>query len=92
MIRSSSGNCPPIDLASIPKWDDYTAAKEDIFHNTHTDAAPWCVIRANDKRRTRVNAIRHVLSSIDYAEKDKKLVSRLDPKILGSGAQFFFDA
>ena len=81
-----------IDLAAIAKWDDYTAAKEDIFHHTHTDAAPWTVIRANDKRRTRLNAIRHVLSVLDYAEKDAKVVAKPDPKIIGAGGDFFFNA
>ncbi|MDH3580491.1 MAG: polyphosphate kinase 2 [Hyphomicrobiales bacterium] len=81
-----------IDLAAIEKWDNYTAAKEDIFRHTHTDAAPWTVIRANDKRRTRLNAIRHVLSTLDYAEKDAKVVAKPDPKIIGSGSEFFFNA
>jgi polyphosphate kinase 2 len=81
-----------IDLAAIPKWDAYTEAKEDLFRHTHTDAAPWTVVRANDKRRTRLNAIRHVLSAIDYANKDPDVVSKPDPKLVGSGDAFFFDA
>jgi polyphosphate kinase 2 (PPK2 family) len=43
-----------IDLAAMAKWNDYTKAKEDMFRFTHTAASPWTVIRANDKRRTRL--------------------------------------
>ncbi len=81
-----------IDLAALSKWDDYTAAKKELFHHTHTGAAPWTVIRANDKRRTRLNAMRHVLAGIDYAEKDAAAVAEPDPEIAGSGDAFFFDA
>lgn len=79
-----------IDLAAIGKWDDYTKAKEDTFRFTHTASTPWTVIRANDKRRTRLEAIRWVLSALDYADKNKKAVGTCDPLIAGSGPEFFF--
>jgi polyphosphate kinase 2 len=82
----------PIDLASMSKWDDYTAAREEMFDHTHTKHAPWTVIRSNDKRRARLNAIRHILASIDYDGKDKKIVAKPDPKILGSEGKIFLDA
>ncbi len=82
----------PIDYASIPKWDDYTAARDAMLARTHTDVAPWTVIRANDKRRARLSTIRTVLASLDYAGKDAKVVDRPDPKIAGSDDQFFADA
>ena len=50
------------------------------------------MIKANDKRRTRLAAIRVVLSSIDYDGKDEKVVGKPDPKIVGSGPQFFYQA
>ena len=53
----------PTDLASLDKWDDYTAAKEDMFAWTDTDVAPWTVVKSNDKKRARINAMRHVLVS-----------------------------
>lgn len=81
-----------LDLAALAKWDDYTRAKEDIFRHTHTDLAPWTVVRANDKRRLRINAIRHVLASIDYTGKDAGIVGAPDPKLVGAGEKFFFDA
>ena len=81
-----------IDLAAISNWDQYTQAKEDLFHQTHTKLAPWTVVRANDKRRTRLNVIRYILSSIDYPEKDNQIVGVPDKRIVGSGKSFFYDA
>jgi len=82
----------PIDLAALDKWDDYSLARDDMFDRTHTKTAPWTIIRANDKRRARLNAIRHVLSSIDYGQKDKAVVSRPDPRIAGADDDFFSQA
>ena len=82
----------PIDLASLSKWDEYTAAREKMFDHTHTKTAPWTVIRSNDKRRARLNAIRHILVCFDYSEKDKNIVAKPDPKILGSEGEIFKDA
>jgi polyphosphate kinase 2 len=73
----------PTDLASLDKWDDYTAAKEDMFTWTDTEVAPWTVIKSNDKKRARVNAMRHVLSKFDYADKDYEAVGQPDPLIVG---------
>jgi len=81
-----------IDLASLSKWDEYTSAREEMFDRTHTQSAPWTVIRSNDKRRARLNAIRHVLANIDYEDKDLKIVARPDPEIVGSGGDFFYNA
>ena len=82
----------PIDLASMSKWDEYTQAREDMFDRTHTKTAPWTVIRSNDKRRARLNAMRHILASIDYSEKDKNIVAKPDPEILGSEGDIFKEA
>ncbi len=48
------------------------------------------MIKANDKRRTRLEAMRVILSALDYAGKDKKIVAAPDPKIVGAGDTFFF--
>jgi polyphosphate kinase len=79
-----------IDIAAIGKWDEYTRAKEDMFRFTHTPGAPWTVIRANDKRRTRLEAMRVVLAALDYAGKDASIVRTPDPLLVGSGPDFFF--
>ncbi|WJR33203.1 polyphosphate kinase 2 [Mycobacteroides immunogenum] len=73
----------PMDLASLDKWDAYTKAKEEMFSLTDTDHAPWIVVKSNDKKRARVNAMRHVLSKFDYDDKDVGVVGQADPLILG---------
>ncbi|MEH3157048.1 MAG: polyphosphate kinase 2 [Gordonia paraffinivorans] len=73
----------PMDLASLDKWGRYTAAKEEMFGATDTDLAPWTVVKSNDKKRARVNAMRHVLSLFDYDGKDDEIVGTPDPLIVG---------
>ncbi|MBM9466684.1 polyphosphate kinase 2 [Nakamurella leprariae] len=76
----------PTDLASLDRWDSYTAAKEAMFANTDTPYAPWTVIKSNDKKRARVNALRHVLSQLPYTDKDIDSIGQPDPLIVGSAA------
>jgi polyphosphate kinase 2 len=71
----------PVDLASLDRWNDYTTAKESMFHRTGTAGAPWAVIKSNDKRRCRVEAIRYVLSCLPYAGRDDRAAGRPDPLI-----------
>ncbi len=73
----------PNDIASLDRWDDYTAAKNEMFRRTSTKHAPWTVVRSNDKKRGRVNAMRHVLSVLPYDDKDTALVGEPDPLIVG---------
>ena len=72
-----------MDMESVRRWDDYTAAKEEMFRNTDTDHAPWIVVKTNDKKRGRINAMRHLLSKFDYDDKDDDVVSEPDPQIVG---------
>lgn len=72
-----------IDVEGLKKWDDYSAAIKETLDRTHTDFAPWTVIRSDDKKRARLAAIRHVLSHIDYARKIEKSVGSADPKVIG---------
>ena len=81
-----------MDLAAIEKWDAYTEAQSDLFRFTHTTTCPWTVVRANDQRRARLEAIRSVLATIDYDNKDADVVGVPDPQIVGSGEGFFSDA
>ena len=78
----------PIDLKALSKWDDYTSARNTMLEHTHTEQAPWTIVRSNDKRRARLNAVRYVLTSIDYSGKDSDAISEIDPKILGTGPRF----
>ena len=75
----------PMDLDSLDKWDDYTAAKEAMFFYTNTADAPWTVIKSNDKKRARLEAIRYVLWALDYTDKDVDVVGRPDPLLVGIG-------
>lgn len=72
----------PIDLKSLGKWDDYTRAKEAMFFHTDTADAPWTVIKSDDKKRARVNCIRHFLNSLDYPDKDPEMIGKPDEKII----------
>ena len=72
-----------IDVEGLKKWDEYTAAIGETLTRTHTDHAPWTVVRADDKRRARVQTIRHVLSQLDYDRKDASALPDHDAKILG---------
>ena len=73
----------PMDLASLDKWDSYTAAKEDMFALTDTDVAPWIVVKSNDKKRARLNAMRYVLHRLQYTGKDLGRIGGLDPLLVG---------
>jgi polyphosphate kinase len=73
----------PIDKASLGKWDSYTEAKEAMFFYTDTADAPWTIIKSNDKKRARLNCMRHFLSTLDYPGKDMEVVGEPDPLIVG---------
>ena len=73
----------PTDLASLDRWDDYTDAKEEMFRRTHIDLAPWTVVRSNDKKRGRLEALRFVLHQLDYPDKDHTVLGTRDELIVG---------
>ena len=82
----------PIDRASIDKWDDYTEAKEAMFFYTDTADAPWTVVKSDDKKRARLNAMQHFLATLPYPGKDTHLVRGPDPLIVGHSAQVLGNA
>ncbi|CCE07527.1 conserved hypothetical protein [Bradyrhizobium sp. STM 3843] len=73
----------PIDVASLDKWDDYTRAKEAMFFHTDTADCPWTVVKSDDKKRARLNALRCVLHSLPYAGKDVSRIGLVDDLIVG---------
>ena len=79
----------PIDMASLDKWQGYTEAKEAMFFYTDTADAPWTVVKSDCKKRARINAMHHVLSSLDYPSKDKKVITGPDPLIVGSAKNIY---
>ena len=82
----------PIDKASLDKWDDYTEAKEAMFFYTDTADAPWTVVKSNDKKRARINCMRHFLSTLDYPGKDLSIAQPPQPEIVGSAKKVIHSA
>ena len=82
----------PIDRASLNMWDEYTRAKEAMFFHTDTAETPWTIIKANDKKRARLNCMLHFLNSVEYFEKDQRVIKAPDPLIVGSARQILSNA
>lgn len=80
-----------IDEKAIEKWSDYSRAFNRTLRATDTPAAPWTVIRANDKRRARLESIRHLLGVVPYKHKDASIVDAIDRKIAIPAAAFLAD-
>jgi polyphosphate kinase 2 len=73
----------PIDMASLDKWDEYTRAKEAMFFHTDTADSPWTVVKSDDKKRARLNAMRYVLHSLPYTGKEVDRVGSVDDLLVG---------
>ncbi len=80
----------PVDLASLDKWEDYTRAKESMFFYSDTHDAPWTVVKSDCKKRARLNAMRYVLHSIAYENKDLERIGPVDPLLVGR-ANFVYE-
>ncbi|WP_324754595.1 polyphosphate kinase 2 [Roseovarius sp. Pro17] len=72
-----------IDVEGLKKWDEYSSAISETLARTHTDHAPWTIIRSDDKRRARLAAIRRLLDAVPYVDKDAKAIGAVDPQIVG---------
>jgi polyphosphate kinase 2 len=79
----------PTDLASVDRWDDYTAAKEAMFLHTDTPSLPWIVIKSNDKKRARLEAMRCVLARFNYPGKDPLIAHDPDTRLVGRPSQIY---
>lgn len=77
----------PIDLASLSKWEEYGEAREIMFFHTDTRDAPWYIVRSDDKKRGRINCMKHFLHNLDYPNKDHSVVAEPDPALLGTARQ-----
>jgi polyphosphate kinase len=64
----------PMDLKSYSRWYDYSRARDEMFQTTDTSWAPWFVVRSDDKKRARLNVIRHILGRIPYQETSREKV------------------
>ena len=65
----------PLDLKSLDHWEDYSAAETEMLGRTATEVAPWVWVDANDKRRSRLNIIRYLLTQLDYPDKDSGVLT-----------------
>jgi polyphosphate kinase 2 (PPK2 family) len=77
-----------MDLAGMTRWSEYGQARDQMLETTHTRHAPWIVVRANDKRRMRLEVIRRILKSVPYAHRDDDAIGKADKKIIGTGPDF----
>jgi polyphosphate kinase len=76
-----------VDLQAQDRWDDFTQHKYDMLRRTGTRAAPWVIVRSNDKQRARLNAMKVILNAVDYKDRDPTLDFSPDPAIVVSGAE-----
>ncbi|MGB5865828.1 MAG: polyphosphate kinase 2 [Sulfitobacter sp.] len=72
-----------IDVKGLHLWNEYSAAIQDTLTRSHTAHALWTVVRSDDKRRARLNAIRTVLHRFDYTHKDPDAIGKIDTAICG---------
>jgi polyphosphate kinase 2 len=82
----------PLDIRSLDRWDDYSEAKKDMFFHTDTGDAPWVVIKSDDKKRARINCLRHFLSLLDYPDKDRAVASAPDLLLVGPASRVIEEA
>ncbi len=79
----------PIDKESLNLWPEYTEAKETMFFYTDTRDAPWTVVRSDDKKRARIDCMRHFLCEVNYPDKNESVVIPPDPQIVGLAREIF---
>jgi len=72
----------PMDLESRDRWVEFSRAKDEMFAHTNIPEAPWFTVEANDKRRARLNCIRHLLSKVPYEDMTPKEI-KLEPRKSG---------
>ncbi|WBX75628.1 polyphosphate kinase 2 [Tenacibaculum ovolyticum] len=73
----------PVDKKGQELWRDYTFYRDEMFSKTHTTYSPWIVVKTNDKKKARIECIRHVLSQFDYQEGEThKIMTNPDPNIV----------
>ncbi|MCC9305684.1 polyphosphate kinase 2 [Kitasatospora sp. RB6PN24] len=76
----------PMDTESLTRWEDYSRAKDEMFQHTDMPDSPWHVVESDDKRRSRINMISHLLSTLPYTDVSKPPVS-LPPRPASKGYQ-----
>jgi polyphosphate kinase 2 len=75
----------PVDRLAQEMWDDYTVRKFQMLNETNRTVSPWTIIRSDNKKKARLNCIKHILSQIDYKDKLSQKALKPDPAIVVSG-------
>jgi len=75
----------PVDKESQRLWDEYSLAKFMMLSATHTDAAPWTIVKSDNKKKARINVIKHILNFVDYPNKIDAQEIMVDDKIIVYG-------
>ena len=77
----------PVDMDSQRLWDKYTVAKFSMLMASNTDITPWTVVRSDNKKRARIECIKHILKQLEYTNKIEKENFKADKKIINSGSR-----
>ena len=72
----------PIDAKALKLWDKYSDARNEMLMRTHTVAAPWTIIKADDKPAARIGVIRDILTRLEFDGGDKNRTSSPDPDLV----------
>ena len=78
-----------MDLQAQERWDDFTELKYQMLKRTHTNTAPWSVIRSDIKHKARLNVMKVILNSVPYEGRDTNLCFLPDPEVVVSGSREF---
>ncbi|MDR0665981.1 MAG: polyphosphate kinase 2 [Campylobacteraceae bacterium] len=77
----------PIDEKAQELWDQYTLAEYSMFLASHTKECPWAIVYSDNKKKARLNTIRHLLSQVDYPNKSKKDIFKVNDDLFKTGDQ-----
>ena len=75
----------PVDREAQERWDDYTLRKFQMLNETNRTISPWVMIRSDNKKKARLNCIKHILSQVEYKGKISPEELEIDPEIVVSG-------
>jgi polyphosphate kinase 2 len=76
-----------IDLQAQDRWDDFTEVKYEMLKRTHTHETPWTIIRSDNKHFARMEAMKIILNSVNYKDRDLNLDYRVNPEVVVSGSR-----
>jgi len=74
-----------VDKESQALWDEYTLAKFMMLSATHTNIAPWTIVKSDNKKKARINTIKHILNFVDYPDKIDAKEIEVDKDIIVYG-------